>query len=582
MEATNINPKIAKLVYNVLTRKHGLQLHPQAMHLLCSALLDSPDHIIQQTLDMVASAYVTSLQNKESAGRAVIERENIEEIIQSITQKAKLHDVAVVQKRKHKDLSEDEDGIDGRSPKHREQSPLLASTVDGRYAEVRQHLHIFDAFQMPKWVFSPQVKLFVKCNDTLSLFSDASAEASAELDRYHILRQRILRHDRFAPPSIISARNKEFFSLTSIKSLIGASSSTNFLILGLLTQMEAGKYHLEDKDGFIELELSDKFEQTVGLFTLGCMVLVEGIIVGDSGSRRVSVSMIGMPPPETRKATISAFGSNIDFLKPSSELDDTLVLQGIEERFEDASLVFLSDVHLDNPEVLSKLRTLFEGYSTAIFPLAFVFFGNFNSVAYCATASAEGISRYRDGFTALESILAEFPELRDTSLFVFVPGPQDPWGSDILPRPTVPKSMCERLMNRVRNARFVSNPCRIRYCTQEIVLFREDLMKKLRRNCVVPPDFQQEPDMKVHLVKTLIDQAHLCPLSPQTRPTYWSYSHVFRLYPAPHLLVLADRQDAYSVDYEGCKAVNPGPFSSEFAFSVYFFSTKHVLESTIS
>ena len=42
-------------------------------------------------------------------------------------------------------------------------------------------------------------------------------------------------------------------------------------------------------------------------------------------------------------------------------------------------------------------------------------------------------------------------------------------------------------MRKVPHVTFASNPARLRFFTQEIVLFREDLLKKMQRHSVVPP-----------------------------------------------------------------------------------------------
>jgi DNA polymerase epsilon subunit 2 len=42
------------------------------------------------------------------------------------------------------------------------------------------------------------------------------------------------------------------------------------------------------------------------------------------------------------------------------------------------------------------------------------------------------------------------------------------------------------MRQKVKHVTFASNPCRLRYYTQEIVLFREDLLKKMQRHLVVP------------------------------------------------------------------------------------------------
>lgn len=52
-------------------------------------------------------------------------------------------------------------------------------------------------------------------------------------------------------------------------------------------------------------------------------------------------------------------------------------------------------------------------------------------------------------------------------------------------------------MQRIPKARFVSNPCRLRYFGQEIVIYREDLMGRLLRNLVLVKKTADEgADMK--------------------------------------------------------------------------------------
>ena len=71
------------------------------------------------------------------------------------------------------------------------------------------------------------------------------------------------------------------------------------------------------------------------------------------------------------------------------------------------------------------------------------------------------------------------------------------------------------------------NYAQMRYCTQEITLFREDILSKMRRNCIIPPKLSGEGDeISMHLLKTLIDQAHLSPLPLHVSPLYWEYDQV--------------------------------------------------------
>ena len=153
----------------------------------------------------------------------------------------------------------------------------------------------------------------------------------------------------------------------------------------------------------------------------------------------------------------------------------------------------MSDVWLDHPRTLPALRKLFEGYSEAVEyrPIAFVLCGNFCQKGW---EGEDGLKRYisekvsqllltKDGFNALTDLLHSLPLLH-SSHFIFVPGPADPWSGSTLPRPALPSTFSSRLIARIPKARFVSNPCRIRYFGQELVIYREDLMGRMVRSLV--------------------------------------------------------------------------------------------------
>jgi len=194
-----------------------------------------------------------------------------------------------------------------------------------------------------------------------------------------------------------------------------------------------------------------------------------------------------------------------------------------------------------------------------------------------------------------------------------------------MPRPPLPRSFTDVLRKKLRNVTFATNPCRVRFYTQEIVIFRDNILSKIRRNCILPPTdisrvsplagdvasndcpFQAIPSGRLgpraqevtdscmqvgedaelfnsppqpivksteHLVKTLLDQSHLCPLPLRVNPVYWQYDHALRLYPLPDVVVLADFYDQYHWCYEECVALNPGSFPTEFSFVVYRPATR--------
>ncbi len=63
------------------------------------------------------------------------------------------------------------------------------------------------------------------------------------------------------------------------------------------------------------------------------------------------------------------------------------------------------------------------------------------------------------------------------------------------------------------------------------------MLKKMTKNCLfsVRSD-DREMDITEHLVKTILDQGHLCPLPLTSRPIHWAFDHALRLYPMPDVV----------------------------------------------
>lgn len=70
--------------------------------------------------------------------------------------------------------------------------------------------------------------------------------------------------------------------------------------------------------------------------------------------------------------------------------------------------------------------------------------------------------------------------------FVFVPGPTDPYDVSnlVAPRRPLPASLTKAMRDKLPKVTFATNPCRIMYKSQEIVIYREDLMSRMLRNTV--------------------------------------------------------------------------------------------------
>ena len=57
--------------------------------------------------------------------------------------------------------------------------------------------------------------------------------------------------------------------------------------------------------------------------------------------------------------------------------------------------------------------------------------------------------------------------------------------------------------------------------------------------------------------KSLVSQAHLCPLPLHVCPVYWAYDCGLRLYPLPDLVVCADKFDPFTRRSADCSIMNP-------------------------
>lgn len=111
---------------------------------------------------------------------------------------------------------------------------------------------------------------------------------------------------------------------------------------------------------------------------------------------------------------------------------------------------------------------------------------------------------------------------------------------------------------------------RIKYWNKEIVVHREDIMNKMRRNCIFPPSLHETDLLADHLAKTLLDQCTLSPLPLGLSPIHWGYEHALQLYPAPDCLILADSVQHYRTSYRDCEVINPGSFYVANEFTVYY------------
>nr|KAF6393287.1 DNA polymerase epsilon 2, accessory subunit [Pipistrellus kuhlii] len=406
-----------------------------------------------------------------------------------------------------------------------------------------------------------------------NLFGTARDKAELFRERYTILHQRTHRHELFTPPVIGSHPDESGskFQLKTIETLLGNTTKIgDVIVLGMITQLKEGKFFLEDPTGTVQLDLSKAFHS--GLYTESCFVLAEGWFE----DQVFHVNAFGFPPTEPSSTTRAYYGNINFFGGPSNtSVKTSAKLKQLEDENKDSMFVFISDVWLDQAEVLEKLHTMFSGYSPAP-PTCFILCGNFSSAPY----GKKQVQALKDSLKTLADIICEYPNIHQSSRFVFVPGPEDPGFGSILPRPPLAESITNEFRQRVPFSVFTTNPCRIQYCTQEIIVFREDLVNKMCRNCVRFPS--SNLDIPNHFVKTILSQGHLTPLPLYVCPVYWAYDYALRVYPLPDVLVIADKYDPFTLTNTECLCINPGSFPrSGFSFKVFYPSNKTVEDSKL-
>ena len=95
-------------------------------------------------------------------------------------------------------------------------------------------------------------------------------------------------------------------------------------------------------------------------------------------------------------------------------------------------------------------------------------------------------------------------------------------------------------------------------------------MSTMRRQAVLPP--VEGMKLEAHLMQTIVEQGHLCPLPTYARPVYWEQEHALSLYPLPDVLILADRHPEYQSWREaaGVHIVNPSSFHVDGLFTLLY------------
>ncbi|VVB16873.1 unnamed protein product [Arabis nemorensis] len=448
--------------------------------------------------------------------------------------------------------------------------PLLrASNAPEESTTTATSLTVLDAFLVPKYRYDTVKKQFIEHTSSLPVHGEASAKTELYRERYMLLKQRVSRAEHFSRPTF-DAEMSQFDNdgISSIQSLIVDIGRK--WVMGVISQLEDGHFYLEDDSASVEIDLS-KYKITTGFFTENTIILAEGKMQNGI----FQVITCGFPPLEDRDKTLKTHSGYDFFGGGTLTKEETIRLADLEIQAVNDTFVILSDIWLDDEEVLGKLEMVLDGFeSVEIVPSLFVFMGNFCSRP--CNLSFGPYSSLREQFGKLGRMIGNHPRLKENSRFLFIPGPDDAGPSTVLPRCGLPNYLTEELQNIIPNVIFSSNPCRVKFYNQEIVFFRQDLLYRMRRSCLITPSKEETDDPFQHLVYTIIHQSHLCPLPLMVQPIIWNYDHALRLYPTPHTIVLGDKSDQKVCKFGGTTCFNPGSFSTDSTFVAYRPSTQEV------
>ena len=535
--APPINPKkLNQLVWQIFTKSYGLTLQADAASFLSDKIANYSMNELQTSefLNYMAQNY--SKISKDRSG--MVSRHNIEIVFNQVYQ---AHD--------YKDSAKD----------------------------IRKYITVLDAFNTPKFEYDVHGKIFKQIPvKKEALFDSSKDKILFNLRRFNIVKQRLLKQLR-------SDSDSSKITLTPIKSIKGINSpNQERFIFGMITEMSEGSFHLEDPEEFIQLDFTSLNEYPTDFVTDGGLYLLKGICYAN----RFAVRSILAANCEKREESLSML-THPNLSEATNYAEPFHELKQMEEQAKNARFVIISEVWLDQPQILERLKILFDGFNAqGSLPELFILIGPFSSNP--PKDGPRAWSHYQDLFAGFAEFIERIKNVRQCR-FVFVPAANDPGFVDsILPRPAIP----EPIFDAWKRAKFdfvaTSNPCRIIYFTQEIVIFRHEITQQIRTKSLNTPlnsiveknNREQEEDdhnngtimITDHkrALKTCLNQSTLSPFNLSNQTVLWDSDHCVSLYPIPDVLIAAERQNSFEFSHEDCKCANPGSFpSAEGSFLLY-------------
>lgn len=483
----------------------------------------------------------------------------------------------------------------------------------------KEFFKVISAFEQPLFHYNHRQQRFEKRKTSPTLFANAQSASNMFLARYHLIYDRLQRNDETAELKFTSVRSLigrtgEFciFGMLSKnpeqKICLQDNTGRILLMLAPGSQPDPGVYYPEGSFVICNGRYIKSGNQELFVVTsMGPPVAEKRLDTVRTYGNIDYMGLHGHP-----------HGSQVR--RVERQVDASMVAE--EKRLVGQKvIVFGGDMHLDNPLTLKALRKVFSAIETDLQvsgikkPLALVFSGDF-------TSQYQPPHLYKKGFDKLEELFKEYEGLVTGTKVVFIPGQRDPWTNTfptenaVVPLQPLPATMINRIARLCGDdASMTSNPSRIAYLTQDLVFYRDALSERLRKcNLTLESakdENEEEDDVIItddaedvniddtidlegglsqltrpfdvstplssqigptntlsakevearKIVRTLCDQGHMSPFNRHDRPVAWDYDETLWLTPLPTALFMIDTHaPKYSLRYEDCMVVNPGPF----------------------
>ena len=452
-----------------------------------------------------------------------------------------------------------------------------------------------------------------------NLFSDIDEKAVVFQKHFNLLKtllfQKELNKDQYLLSKRRNANEKVVQELGSLQ-----GTEENVIVFGMLIKTESGNYQLQDLVTRINIDISNVSKWGKGYYTPGCCIICWGffknnkLIVDEishpdfiwnkmtfeekyekdyfgaitkafknnknNGANKnnsktkgdksiynnpgihftirnllqhdIGSDKILYPKTVEIKGKIN---NGVQIIKDSFFEKDKIynVFMDTQKILKNQFFLVLSNVNLADNEVLKSIKILVNSYSkpNIALPFMIVFMGNFFK-----EQSLNNFKQFSSSFDQLEKILLENKKLIDNTYFVFVPGPDDFSLFNGFPKyPFVP-SLIEKMKEKIPNIINATNPCRFSIFGKEIVIFRDDLNKKLSRNTINDTENANNNNAMIVnnqselFVETILRQGNLAPLPLSISPRIWHLAHKMLISPLPDILILGDITEKFRKYYD--------------------------------